>query len=198
MKYVDFYRTDFGRKVLEIEARYISNKISGNRILSIGCGPGIIEERIMHLTNADIICADISLDMLLSFRCKVEKILCRAEHLPFKNNSFDGIIMITSLEFIENVDASLDEARRVLKPGKGIIFLILNPSSNYFKEKLRRKDSYISRNIKHPRLEYLLESISKRFKTVNKEYIVSVRGKEISERGDKGTSAILAVEACKC
>ena len=40
-----------------------------------------------------------------------------ASQLPFPNSSFDAIVFVTSLEFIEDYRLAIDEAVRILKSG---------------------------------------------------------------------------------
>ncbi|MEJ2051122.1 MAG: class I SAM-dependent methyltransferase [Calditrichota bacterium] len=41
----------------------------------------------------------------------------KAEHLPYRKESFDLALMVTTLCFLDNVDQSFREVRRILKPG---------------------------------------------------------------------------------
>ncbi|MBD3191769.1 MAG: methyltransferase domain-containing protein [Candidatus Heimdallarchaeota archaeon] len=45
-----------------------------------------------------------------------------AENLPFKNESFDYLLMITTICFVDDINASFKEAYRVLKP-KGLFII---------------------------------------------------------------------------
>ena len=49
-KYIQFYNTAIGKKILEHETRIIDEKLMGRKkVLSIGCGPAVIEERLHQL-----------------------------------------------------------------------------------------------------------------------------------------------------
>jgi SAM-dependent methyltransferase len=56
----------------------------------------------------------------------LEVVLGVAEHLPFKREQFDLVLIVTALAFFENPNQSLREALRVLKPGGQIIAGILD------------------------------------------------------------------------
>lgn len=48
-----------------------------------------------------------------------------AEHLPFKNNAFDSVLMVTTICFLDDVNKAFQETRRILKAnGKFILGLI--------------------------------------------------------------------------
>jgi SAM-dependent methyltransferase len=48
-------------------------------------------------------------------------VVCFGEHLPFKENSFDGAISLAVLEHVKNPQIVFDEIVRVVKPGGRII-----------------------------------------------------------------------------
>lgn len=197
MSYVDFYFTKMGRKILEIEARYIAGRIIGSKTLSIGCGPGLIEERIQQLAGGRIICADIDRDMLSQHPGNVEKIVCRAEYLPFKKEIFDTILFVTSLEFIDDYEKALKEGYRVLRKGGKAIILLLNQKSRYFKERMEKRGSYIARNIKHIDIDSMGERIGIIFFILNRDFIVTLEGNNVFEEGDEDDASIIAIEGVK-
>jgi len=197
MSYVDFYFTEMGRKILEIEAGYIAEKVVGNMILSVGCGPGIMEERVKHLTGAEVVCADHDIEMLSQYRGAVEKILCKAEKLPFRNESFDDVVFVTSLEFMDCYKDALAEAHRVLKRDGKLLALMLNRESEYFREKMKKKDSYIVRNIKHPDTSAIEREIERLYQLLSREFIVAVRGEKVLQRGSRDDAAIISIEGVK-
>lgn len=48
-----------------------------------------------------------------------------AEYLPFKNNAFDSVLMVTTICFLDDVNKAFQEARRILKVnGKFILGLV--------------------------------------------------------------------------
>ncbi|MFN3179539.1 MAG: class I SAM-dependent methyltransferase, partial [Thermus sp.] len=51
------------------------------------------------------------------------------EALPFPETSFDVVLLFTVLEFVEDVEKTLSEARRVLKPGGRLLVGILEALS---------------------------------------------------------------------
>ena len=123
MKYDDFFFSPLGKKILEAEANHAEGIA-----LSIGCGTGIIEEKVEKISKAEIIGIEIDDEMLSIAKGRISIIKANAMALPFKNSSIDTIIFVTSLEFIEDYKKAIDEAYRVLKKGGKLVAILLNTS----------------------------------------------------------------------
>lgn len=56
--------------------------------------------------------------------------IAKAEKIPFKNNFFDRVYMISTIDHIENPKQAIKESMRVLKPGGwlGIVITYINPT----------------------------------------------------------------------
>ncbi len=63
-----------------------------------------------------------------------------AEDLPVADGSFDFVVLVTTICFVDDVDASLREALRVLKPGGSIVIGFVDRESDLGKAYLRRKN----------------------------------------------------------
>jgi ubiquinone/menaquinone biosynthesis C-methylase UbiE len=94
-------------------------------VLDIGCGSSPI---ITHFPNA--IGIDIDKDKLVFMQTKVENKLLHmdAHGLGFKDESFDLILCIETLEHLKDVDKAMSEISRCLKKGKRVI--IATPDSS--------------------------------------------------------------------
>lgn len=94
--------------------------------LDIGVGTGAF----VNAVKGFIIGLDPALNMLVKAHKRgVEVVNGFGEFLPFRSDSFDTIMMIVALEFVDDPDKVLKEARRVLKPmGKLIICFIQRDS----------------------------------------------------------------------
>ena len=167
--YDDFYKTDFGKFALKKEAEYIVKEVKGI-VLSIGCGTGIIEREIEKRGKIKIIGLEKDNEMLKIARKRITAIKGDAAWLPFANEKFDGVIFITSLEFMDDYKKAIREAYRVLKKNGKFIAMLLNMQSIYFKER-RKKGGYISKNIKHERIEEIEKEAKKYFELNNELFL---------------------------
>jgi len=93
----------------------------GHRVLDVGCGPGALTSEIAsrvgaHLTAA----ADPSEGFARACARAVPGADVRtasAEELPWPSGSFDAVVSQLVVSFLRDVDASVAEMRRVLRPG---------------------------------------------------------------------------------
>ncbi len=91
---------------LDIIKRHIKiNK--GTRILDVGCGTGISSGFDCFVVGID------SSKYLLKQNKNNKKIFGTAGNLPFKNNSFEYVISVTSLHNFEDISKSINEMKRV-------------------------------------------------------------------------------------
>lgn len=99
----------------------------GARVLDLGCGYGRLTATVAtHRPDLEIIGQDLSFEY-----CKLYKdtektcIQAEAERLPFKDNTFDGVMAITCLMYTQRSSRStaLQELYRIVKPG-GVLFII--------------------------------------------------------------------------
>jgi 2-polyprenyl-3-methyl-5-hydroxy-6-metoxy-1,4-benzoquinol methylase len=96
----------------------ISNMVSrlgnGLRVLDIGCGAGVISERIGKLGNS-ITCADLPTIASLAHKSRdLTAVAADAEQLAFAPNSFDVVLALEILEHLWNPHGFLDEVYRIL------------------------------------------------------------------------------------
>jgi len=117
----------FGR-ILEQENQSITTMLSpirfeGLRVVDIGSGLGnsLTLPDIPHL----LISIDSSFQMLrkqLPLKPVVARINARAENIPLKTASVDGVFAIGLMEYIKDKQAVIRELSRILKPGSyGVI-----------------------------------------------------------------------------
>lgn len=95
----------------------------GERLLDVGCGTGAVLELF---AGADRVLAgmDLSPEMLRIARKKRRGLrearleaASAAGPWPFEDQSFDTIVALAMLEFVPELDETLDELWRVLRPG---------------------------------------------------------------------------------
>jgi len=111
--------TPFGRYVDAREKKLISDLLlpkPGERILDVGCGTGH-HLLFFHEIGCHVSGIEPSAHMLDIARFKLggkaELRAGFAEDLPYSDNEFDAVTMITSLEFCANPEAALGEMIRV-------------------------------------------------------------------------------------
>jgi len=193
--YSNFYRTPLGKEVLRREASYVAGALgSCERIIHVGCGPGFLEEAI---PQANILGVDISVEMLREARKHTSRylVLADGQHLCFKDCVFDGVLFVTSLEFIEDYAMALKEAHRVLRPGGKLLALMLNPQSEYFKEKARKRASYFSQ-IRHTASREIVAAAETLFR-VQVEHLLGIRGTSVFDTSDPTLASLCAIHGRK-
>ena len=145
--YWDQYRdTTLGRYLFEREHRFIRwalGKDWGSRpLLDLGCGSGRFTLPLRGADH-DVVGLDVSPVALAAFRRQSPTApLVRADavRLPFGDASFDGVLAIQSLDYVE-LRAFMRECSRVLRPGGLLIFDALNRRSYkwHLKNRLGRR-----------------------------------------------------------
>ncbi len=98
---------------------------SGMRVLDVGCGNGLYHPRLAA-TGARVTGVDLSLGMLRAAPAGW-RVAARAESLPFRAASFEGVLCNHVLYHVPDVELALREIRRVLEPC-GRVVLATNAS----------------------------------------------------------------------
>jgi len=124
-------------KIKSPEQKFLETIIkpkAGDKILDVGCGPGIILG-MLEETGADLWGIDISenaVEIAKKRVSKPEQIICaNAEPLPFDSDNFDYVIAWGVIEHFPSIPSILEEIKRVLKKdGQSIIMV---PNAYYYK-----------------------------------------------------------------
>jgi ubiquinone/menaquinone biosynthesis C-methylase UbiE len=183
-------RTAFWQGVFRIELESILQYlVKGEEVLSVGCGPAMIESALSEC-GFSITGLDVSQEALDCAPDSVRTVAARAEDMPFPASSFDAVIYVASLQFIENYRKAIEETTRVLRPEGTLLVMLLNPVSDFFKGKLRDPNSYV-RKIRHTDLREIEEVIAENY-GVHREYQLGVKGDAIFESRDV-TDAVLYI-----
>ncbi|WP_457570568.1 class I SAM-dependent methyltransferase [Desulfovulcanus sp.] len=137
-KYDAWAETRLGKFALKCEKRLIQCLVSTwprrrQTLLELGCGTGIFLEFFWE-AGFDVSGIDNSSAMLARARkrlgSKAELHLGQVEDLPFEDNEFDFVALITVLEFCSNPETVIKEAARVAR--KGMVLGFLNKHSLYY------------------------------------------------------------------
>lgn len=123
-EYFEYYNKKYGPDHLDVEessnsfekiSRIIPQNIEGSKVLDIGCGAGSISSPLIQkgviVYGMDIMheAAKRALNKGISVS------LGDAHFLPFKDDSFDGIICLDVIEHLFNPYAFMKEVKRVMK-----------------------------------------------------------------------------------
>lgn len=191
VRYLQSCASDFWQRVFAIEMDYLARHLEGCvDILSVGCGPAIIEAGLAE-RGFRVVGLDVSGEALSCAPDSIRKVVGRAEDMNFEDASFDAAIFVASLQFIEDYRKAIAKTARALRPNGRLIVMLLNPASEFFKERIRRDDSYV-RKVRHDHLDEIEASISDSFQ-IETEYFLGVRGTEIFESAEPSEAALYII-----
>jgi len=194
-KYLESCKTEFWKKVFKAEADYILKELKGaENVLSIGCGPAIIERALCEY-GFNVTGLDISKEALDKAADGIRTVVGSAENMNFPDSCFDAVIYVASLQFIEKYGKAIEETARVLRPNGKLLAMLLNPNSEFFKQKTTNPDSYINR-IKHTNLTEIDRTIAEHF-SIQTEYFLGIRGEQIFPTQDCNLASIYVVKGKK-
>ncbi len=124
------FENAIGQEILSLEKHLLRSflkPLPGERLLEVGCGTGIFLEWFSELGYyvAGVEPSPYMLDIArkkIGSRASFYKAV--AEDLPFDDNEFDVVALITTLEFVDDYKKALQEAARVAR--KKILIGVLN------------------------------------------------------------------------
>lgn len=189
-RYLKSCSSEFWQKVFKAELGYLLQHLKpGDKILSVGCGPAFIENGLVG-QGFSVTGLDVSREALSCAPDAVRTVVGLAEELPFSDASFDVVLYIASLQFIEDYQKALEQTARVIRPGGKMIVMLLNPASQFFTTRYANVDSYV-RKLKHTDLRAIEQAASTWLK-VQGEYFLGIRGEEeeLFENNDPATAAL--------
>lgn len=134
--YDTYYETQLGRQVDHVEKqlvwKYMIRMSLEKPLLEIGCGTGHWT-RFFRQKGLKLTAIDLSAKMLEKAEEKNPKNVhferMNVEDLRFRDHSFENIISIATLEFVNDREKAFQEINRVLKPGGVLIVGCLNELS---------------------------------------------------------------------
>lgn len=92
------------------------------RLLEVGCGQGVLAERIQRELGCDVVAIDQSEHMVALTRARgVDARVADAQALPFGAAEFDVIVAAWMLYHVPDVELALTEIERVLRPGGRLV-----------------------------------------------------------------------------
>lgn len=101
---------ELGAEVLELLA-----PSAGERILDLGCGDGVLTEKIVA-AGASVVAVDAARDMVAAARARgIDARIMRGQNLTF-DHEFDAVFSNAALHWMRPPEAVLAGVRRALKP----------------------------------------------------------------------------------
>ena len=164
------------------------NPHSNHKIIDVACGTGDIAQLLFnHLNNnCHVTCLDPNKNMIKKGKHKLKKfknlnwIVAPAEKLPVSDNLFDFYTISFGLRNTKNLNKTLSEAYRVLKPGGRFLCLefskIQNENFKFIYKQYSKLIPLIGKFVvgKYEPYEYLLKSIEN---FVNQEELLDLMSK---------------------
>ena len=97
---------------------------AGERVLDVGCGPGVLTRRLVDVVGSDHVAAvDPSPPFVEAARQRLPGVQVEqagAEHLPFEDGGFDHALAQLVVPFMAEPAAGLREMRRVTRTGGSV------------------------------------------------------------------------------
>lgn len=91
---------------------------SGSRVLDVAAGTGSIS-RALEARGARVVALDLSQQMLSEHPGR-HRVIAVADHLPFPDETFDGVAFGYLLRYVDDPTETLRELARVLRPGSAL------------------------------------------------------------------------------
>ncbi len=109
---------------------FAGERSAGKRVLEIACGPGV-GLRYLREHARSVVGGDYTASLLAAARARhgvgMPLVRLDAHALPFRDASFDVVLLFEAIYFMEDQDRVLESCRRVLAPGGTLIVVTVNP-----------------------------------------------------------------------
>lgn len=144
----DVYDDSLPEHVMEHYIRkrvaYVRERVpAGSAILDVGCGTGVLAERLLHegydVTGADPFPA--MLERMKARDARLKTVRAEGQDLPFDDNSFDFTYCVAVMHHVadpDDVHDTLVEMVRVTKPGGSVMVWDHNPRNPYWPILMKR------------------------------------------------------------
>ncbi|GAA1935962.1 class I SAM-dependent methyltransferase [Nocardioides hwasunensis] len=126
-----WHPTDDGRDPSNEAFKAIDRAMTGDSdVLEVGCGTGVMAERINALPGVTLVAIDLSERFVeLTAARGIDARQGDICYLPFEDDSFDVVYAGWMLYHVRDLDRGLNEVRRVLRPG-GTFVAVTNGDDN--------------------------------------------------------------------
>jgi ubiquinone/menaquinone biosynthesis C-methylase UbiE len=124
-----------GAEMLATRYGFAAERAAGTRVLEIGCAAGVGFGLLLARTP-DVFGADYSYPLLRQAHAhygnRVPLLRCTAQALPYRDASFDLVLLYEAAYYIPDLYMAAVEIQRVLAPGGTLIIVSANPERDGF------------------------------------------------------------------
>ena len=143
----------------DLQAEIIAPFVRGKKVLEVGCGTGLILERIVGETR-EAMGLDLSPGMLEPARARgLTVVEGSATELPFEDESFDVTYSFKVLSHIPDLQTALAEMARVTRPGGHVFIELYNKHSIRYLARLVRGGRTIAQGFEENRVFFRFYTI---------------------------------------
>ncbi len=114
----DVFTPETNERIIDIVTR-LGGFAPGARIADLGCGSGVFTD-LLRRRGFDCVGVDLSPKLIRIARQTYPDVEFREgdiEHLPFADDSFDGVLLAGVLHHLPQLSACAAETKRILRPG---------------------------------------------------------------------------------
>ncbi len=135
----------------------------GEVALDLGCGNGRIAEYISDVTGAKIVGLDFASELIKTAqkrtadkKSRLTYVVGNMDELSFEEGSFDAIISIDTLYFVDSIDATIEELKKLLKTttGRLAIFSDQNVDPDESRDILLPENTKVGKALRSNNLTY--------------------------------------------
>ena len=159
----DAYKKPGMRMRVEAIEHFLSDRLESQHWLDAGCGSGVLTGTLLN-RGCQVDCADGSAQMIKNASATLESFgdqvafqeITTIESLPYGDNSFNGILCSSVLEYLDDPMIALQEFGRVLKDDG--VLLVSVPNRNSLLRRLHKLSYQATKLIGKPRPAYIVHS----------------------------------------
>jgi len=170
------FETQYRKENIKYVREYIKmlkRRTKGKRLLDVGCGQGFIidiaKDYFPYIRGIDITPAMLEkVNLNPKNKCNIAVSIAKAEHIPYKDESFDACTCYNVLHHLKNPGDALKEICRILKKG-GMLFTGLDPNFYFWDtfSKLNSSGNY------SPFVRREIDAVQKKPDELEKKYGIS-------------------------
>jgi arsenite methyltransferase len=177
----------------------------GERVLDVGCGPGLLAESAAAAVGArgEVFGVDLSASMVALAQCRCAHLpwaafdVANAIALPCPAEHFDAVACTQVLEYVPEADRALDELKRLLLVDTDWESCVWASSDA---DRMRRMLDAWDSHCAHPRLPRVLGPMLARhgFRVEKVEAVAIVNAIDARNTYSEGMMALIAEHAVRC